>query len=1071
VSLAKKWKVLHLLHTKVGEFLSHSDLLAAGIDCFDDTIQPIFNSGLVKKTGDSNNPRYSLAPAAIEVLNSCLVAKRNESFSALMLGVACLWPDCAGMTAVPNGCHAPRLDASNGPCDKPHTFDGKRCFNPIGGAHRERLAGVHMERTGGTIVLNPLGHVVNPPVTSDEPFGEQARGRSTPNTAFSSRSQVHQPNTEWALGCGRMQNGVTMSLTPGLKLGPYESVGPLGSGGMGEVYRARDSRLGREIALKVLPEGLAGDPNREARLEQEARAAGSLNHPNLVTVHDIGRINGVTFIVSELVEGESLRQCISRGSMPVKRAVEIAAQVADGLAAAHAAGIVHRDLKPENIMIGRNGRPKILDFGLAKPFGKAASQDDATSTLALTKEGVTVGTPGYMSPEQVRGVPADHRCDLFTLGAVLYEMLAGHRAFEYPTSVEALTAILKSDPPELSATVPPAVREAVQHCLEKEPENRFQSASDLAFALRHFTGVSVEVQAHRTGPILTSKPRRSLLLIALPVAALAGAAAMRLFPDETEAVEEHVHFTPFATDSEMEAFPRFSPDGKSIAYSKSLQIFARPLDAAVPTQLTQGTLQAQNAFWSADGAYIYFTSNYELDPGLWRVSSAGGKPSPVLERTRYPVLSPDGTTVVFSRADSQGHWRLYSSSPPGAEPKPLPDSPLQNTARIPRSRAFSPDGSKLIVSLEREVWLLPFPSGTPRRMSRLEPSSDTWWFPDSRHVMLLVGGIEGGFRLVLADTEGTARRSILRGPEIVISGDLSPDGKQFVYSVGSPNWDIVEFGVDGRRRGNLVATSRMEFAGRWSRQGDRLAYFTNTAGPLELWIRDADGHKSAPLVRGKSLGRHTQDLHFSPDGLRLSYATGNKVWVVSATGGAPVQVYTSDPGTFLNVSWSHDGEFLAVCDGFHFVKVPSAGGTPVIVKQTPARACDWSPDGRWIVYDTPGGDHIMAPDGSGDRSLDNRKVWAPCDFTSDSRTYLCAESQEAGGVNLVTREIPSGRVTRTGPLDLDRSLGIIRLSMHPDGRRFAASVGKIDYDLWIVDGFDQPAMGLSRLWHHWMTPK
>jgi serine/threonine protein kinase len=870
---------------------------------------------------------------------------------------------------------------------------------------------------------------------------------------------------------GKVQEGVAMALAPGLKLGPYEVVTPLGAGGMGEVYRARDSRLGREVALKVLPEDRAGDPDREARLEQEARAAGGLNHPNLLTVHDIGRIDGVTFMVTELVEGESMREWIARGPIPVRRAVEIAAQLADGLAVAHAAGIVHRDLKPENIMLARNGRPKILDFGLAKPVFKSVDQSDAIDTLSLTREGVTVGTPGYMSPEQVRAVPADHRSDLFTLGAVLYEMLAGQRAFECPTWVETLNAILNSDPPELATSVPPAVRQAVQHCLEKEPENRFQSASDLAFALRHVTGDSLEAPRNPTRRKLTLKPRPLLWLMAVAIGPLAGALAMRLFSVETEAVEEHVHFTPFATDGEMEAFPRFSPDGKSIAYSKALQIFVRPLEAAAPTQLTQGTLQAQNAFWSADGAYIYFTSNYELNPGLWRVSSAGGKPSPILEKARYPVLSPNGTTVVFSRADTQGHWRLFSSSPPGAEPKPLPDSPLQNTARIPRSRAFAPDGSKLIVSLEREVWLLPFPSGTPRRMTHLEPSSDTWWFPDSRHVMLLVGGIEGGFRLALADTEGTARRSILRGPQVVISGDLRPDGKQFVYSVGSPNWDIVEFGVDGRRRGNLVATSRMEFAGRWSRQGDRLAYLTNARGPLELWIRDADGHKSAPLATGKSLGRNTQDLQFSPDGLRLSYATGNRVWVVSSHGGAPVQVYSSPPGTFLNVSWSPDSELLAVCDGFHFVKVPSTGGAPTIVKETPARVCNWSPDGRWIVYDTPGGDHIMTPDGSKDRLLDNRKIWAPCDFTSDSRTYVCAESQEPGGVNLVTRAIPSGNVIRTVPLELDRSLGIIRLSMHPDGTRFAASVGKIDYDLWMVDGFDQPATGLSRLWHHWMTPK
>jgi hypothetical protein len=254
----------------------------------------------------------------------------------------------------------------------------------------------------------------------------------------------------------------------------------LGRGGMGEVWRARDARLKRDVAIKVLPAGLSGDPDRIARFEREARAASALNHPNIVAVYDVGRDNGIYWIASELVRGDTLRRAIERGPLPAPRAIEIATQIAAGLAAAHAAGLVHRDLKPDNIMITRAGQVKILDFGLAKQQRPA---QDAT-TAYMTEEGAVMGTAGYMSPEQVRGEPADHRADLFSFGVVLYEMLSGKRAFAAASSVEVMNAILKDDPTELPASVPPALGRIVRRCLEKEPARRFQSAADLGFALQ-----------------------------------------------------------------------------------------------------------------------------------------------------------------------------------------------------------------------------------------------------------------------------------------------------------------------------------------------------------------------------------------------------------------------------------------------------------------------------------------------------------------------------------------------------------------------------------------------------------
>jgi len=269
------------------------------------------------------------------------------------------------------------------------------------------------------------------------------------------------------------------ALSAGSKLGNFEILELIGRGGMGEVYRARDSRLKREVAIKVLPAALARDPDRIARFEREARAASALNHPNIVHVYDIGHDNDVHWIATELVAGESLAASIERGPVAPRKAIEIAAQLADGLAAAHAAGIVHRDLKPANLMLTRDGRLKILDFGLAKQRHTAAD----STTLDLTDEGTVMGTAGYMSPEQVRGEEVDQHSDLFSFGVILYEMLSGKRAFVGASSVEVMHAVLKEKPPEMPE-VEPALDRIVRRCLEKDPYRRFQSAADLRFALK-----------------------------------------------------------------------------------------------------------------------------------------------------------------------------------------------------------------------------------------------------------------------------------------------------------------------------------------------------------------------------------------------------------------------------------------------------------------------------------------------------------------------------------------------------------------------------------------------------------
>src|SRR5271169_4984750 len=383
-----------------------------------------------------------------------------------------------------------------------------------------------------------------------------------------------------------------MALAAGTKLGPYEIVASLGAGGMGEVYRARDPRLGREVAVKVLPTYFCRDPDRLRRFEQEARTAGALNHPNIVAVYDVGTHAGAPYLVTELLEGATLRQRLSGGAATPRKAVEYAAQIAHGLAAAHERGIVHRDLKPENIFICRDGRAKILDFGLAKLTTPEAG--DATATgldlMDQTGAGVVLGTAGYMSPEQVRGEKADERSDIFSFGAVLYETLSGERAFAGPSVADRASAILKEDPPDVRTTgknIPVALDLIVRHCLEKDPAGRFRSARDLAFHLETALSDSESRAA-------TAIPRRSVVPIGRAVAGLAilaavGAAAW-WYRGQLQPEQKPVSFLRLTDFAGIEESPAFSPDGRSVAFvsdsTGSRQIWIRLLAGGPPLQIT-----------------------------------------------------------------------------------------------------------------------------------------------------------------------------------------------------------------------------------------------------------------------------------------------------------------------------------------------------------------------------------------------------------------------------------------------------------------------------------------------------
>jgi serine/threonine protein kinase/Tol biopolymer transport system component len=871
---------------------------------------------------------------------------------------------------------------------------------------------------------------------------------------------------------------------------------------MGEVYRARDPRLNRVVALKILPPQVAGDPGRRQRFEQEARAASALNHPNIVAVYDVGQQDGLSYIVSELIEGESLRDVIERGPMPLSKLVDLFGQIASALAAAHAAGIVHRDLKPENIMVTRDGRPKILDFGLAKQLAAAGASGAASGdTRTQTSAGVAVGTAAYMSPEQVRGDAAvDNRSDIFSFGVVLYECVAGKLPFERPTSVEIMTAILREDPVELPETVSPALRQIVWHCLEKEPESRFHSARDLGFALRTVTANSSRPSSSSAPalPVPAAPPQRASKWIwrgfaAVGGALLAGIAIPHLL--EREPIElANYKLTPFATDQEPESDAAWSTDGKSIAYVKRIggvaQLMVRGLDAPSPVQLTRSQVDVTHAFWSPDSTLLYFVSQFEElnhEGAVSEISPAGGQARRLFTGLSSAAISPDGKTLAIWRGDGDEHGKVRVhvalSSPPGAEfhaytPEPFTSAELAWWNRL----SFSPDGKWILLAAgdnSTEFWLLPFPAGgaAPHRIfakTDLGAGARASWMPDSRHAVISFGGGLGSTpSLWMADLPAETMRRITAPTSGHEQPSLSPDGARVAFTSVSDDYDLLTLPLDGGAPTHVTANSRNEMSPSISPDGQQIVYSTDRSGPREIWMRNVKAGIDRPVVTARDFPPGTTtalaDPVFSPDGSRFAFARYStnepvEVWFEPSVGGAPIRLA---PEQIQGHAWSPDGNSIAGRVRRDNPWQPAIVGvgaemTAHLIPDAPAcfTPLDWSPTGEWLACESFNRTALFSPDGKQKRSLPFVNASAVA-FSSDGK-WLYAVGKENGISFLKALDVNNAAVVKTiatyGPA-MTISGGSefhTRLSRAPGGKSLATSAMMRRSDIWLLEGFPLP---------------
>ena len=696
---------------------------------------------------------------------------------------------------------------------------------------------------------------------------------------------------EWRPPPGRrVLSSPEMSLEVGTRIGAYEITGLLGSGGMGDVYRAHDAKLQRDVALKVLSAQLASTAEARARFEREALSVARLSHPNIVSIYEFGDHHGLAYVVSELIEGETVRARLDQGPLPQRRAIAYALQIARGIAAAHARGIVHRDLKPENVMITRDDHVKILDFGLAKPMEPAPS-DETRVAATLTSAGMVLGTFAYMAPEQVRGLAVDHRTDIFAFGAMLYEMLSGERAFTAETAADTMTAILTKEPAELDIArlaISPGIDRIVRRCLEKAADLRFQSANDLAFALDTLstssTASSPPVAAVPSAPRDTT--RIAWLPWSLALVSLAAAVAIWFYKPATREPElPWQHFRRLTEAAGVETSPTLSPDGSIVAYAMyvngSWDIYAQRVGGRNPTPIVNDPTRNEGA----------------------------------------PAYSPDGSLIAFHESDDDGG--IFVAGATGESVRRLTD--------IGFDPAWSPDGKKIAFSTEEvrdpssrqttsTMYITDVGGGAPKKVvegDAIQPS----WSPSGDRIVYWSN--TGGQRdIFTVAASGGARVPVTEDAALDWAPVWSPDGRFVYFSSdrgGAMNlWRIAVDQASGRVGGvPLPVTTGVQARAsepRFSRDGNRLAFRSRIASvnPVAIPFDPVTGRAGVPVILDRSNNvRIPSDA--SPDGTQIAYFSIGELQediFIGTADGKEIRHVTDDLPRDRGPVFTHDGQAL-----------------------------------------------------------------------------------------------------------------------------------------------------------------
>ena len=876
-----------------------------------------------------------------------------------------------------------------------------------------------------------------------------------------------------------------MALTPGTRLGHYEIVSAIGAGGMGEVYRARDPRLDRDVALKVLSADLAGDPAALARFEREAMSVARLSHPNILSIFEFAREGATGFVVTELVEGETLRARLADSPLPPRRAVAYALQIARGLAAAHARGLVHRDLKPENVMITRDDQVKILDFGLAKPVEGSAT-DQTRAATRLTSAGVVLGTFGYMAPEQVRGLAVDHRADMFAFGAVLYEMLTGRRAFEGETAADTMTAVLTKEPPDLDAArlaIPAGLDRIVRRCLEKAPDLRFQSANDLAFALETLTAGSGASPAATAVPAPTARAAGGQWLPwAVAAAALLAAGASWL--GRSAAPDAEARWSSFTRISEAageETSPALSPDGGTVAYSMrvngSWDIYSQRVGGRNATPIVNDPERHERGVaFSPDGSLIAFHES-SATGGIFVAGATGEAVRRVTDNGFDPAWSPDGKQIAFATEEINDPTARYGDSTiwiaevSGGTPRKV----IETDAVQP---SWSPSGERLVYwrnqGGQRDIYTVAAAGGEPVPLTN-DPAVD-WspvWSPDGRFVYFSSdrGVSMNLWRIAVDQSSGR----VLGAPEPVTAGvqasaglpRLSKDGSRLAFRsrVASVNPVAIPFDPVTMRAGEpfvLDTQNNIRIPSGMSPDGKQLAYYSIGEQQEDLFVGPVNG----PMRRLTDDSGRDRAPVFAPDGRSILFYSNRDgqwaIWGIGVDGGGLRKVSGPSSGA-VYVSVSPQGDRVAFSNdsGNEMFTAPVAGGPQSAPTKLAGATIEggqvfaataWSPDGSrlsGIVNGLSGRPAGVAIYDFGTRTttkLSSDEAFH-VEWLADSRriVYFAKNGSELVVLDTVTR-------SRTAvPVRLPWPASEEAIAITPDNRTIYYGAMRSEADIWIVE--------------------